>query len=598
MLSGGIPGSIFVDGEAALDFSFVSGIALQSISVVLSIGMILYFLIKGKPTPLLRSFVWCQVIILTWSAGQVLQFIAPNDLSERIIKSIEYFSICFIGVSWLLFCILYTNVVRRSNVGYIKFLFVPPVLFYLAVLSNDYHHLFFNASILHVQSYGPIFWVHTAVTYLYCVLGIVLLVRYSLSQRIDIRRQSLLIIFAVTIPIGANMAYLSGAVRTNLDITPVTFALSLMLFSVATFKYRFLNIIPIAFKRIVDNMGEAVVVVDAFNRVINVNGNYSRTLGQYLGIKHNDHVNSLVHVLRSHIEKTAEGERILGALKDRMQANASGELSFNMPQSLYYAVDIHPIQNKNEDMLGRIITFRDITEHKNLLNELNDKNEELQAMNEQLKEYASTAEKLAIANERNRFARDVHDTLGHSMTLLIALLEVSGISMKKDPAAAEEKLLEAANIAREGLRELRRSVRGIASEKLEKAGLKEAILSLAEDFRSSGVNVDVDIEGLEGAFDPEISNVVFRLCQEALTNSLRHGKARNVSLIFKTARGRLRIFIIDDGSGCKEIKPGLGLTGMEQRVGNIGGEVSYGSDGESGFNIRVEIPLEGRGVLG
>jgi signal transduction histidine kinase len=87
-------------------------------------------------------------------------------------------------------------------------------------------------------------------------------------------------------------------------------------------------------------------------------------------------------------------------------------------------------------------------------------------------------------------------------------------------------------------------------------------------------------------------DALYRLCQEAITNSTRHGKAKNTNIILKFSEDKIRLFIFDDGCGCQNIKKGFGLSGMEQRIHNIHGSIVYGSDGESGFNIRVELPLK------
>jgi signal transduction histidine kinase len=86
-------------------------------------------------------------------------------------------------------------------------------------------------------------------------------------------------------------------------------------------------------------------------------------------------------------------------------------------------------------------------------------------------------------------------------------------------------------------------------------------------------------------------NTIYRICQEALTNSLRHGKATNVSIILRLSDDMISLYIIDDGVGCKNIKKSIGLSNMENRVMELGGKISFGSDGEKGFNINVDFPL-------
>lgn len=575
-----------------MHLSLSTGILLQSISVLLALVTIVFFLVKGKSTPLLRSYIWCQILIFIWSLGQIFQLLSPTPMLENMFIRIEYFSICFIGFAWLVFSLWYTNSMLAFNKKITAGLAFLPVIFYITLLTNDFHNLFYKVSFNGMKAYGLVFWLHTVVAYTYLAVGTGLIVKYAIQRMGYERKQSILLVMAVSIPFAANIIYLTKNVQSEVDITPVTFAISLLLFSLATFRYRFLNIVPIAFRKIVDNMKEAVIVIDNSNRIVNFNDSFSKTFIKEGQLRINDDIARFVDLLKADIEEDSDTEKFVFAVYNLNIVNFSGELSLQNSGGKTFAVNIQAIYGKNKELLGRIISYNDISEYKKLLEQLNDQNHELTAVNDQLKEYAATVEELAIEKERNRFARDIHDTLGHSMTLLIALMEVGSITCRKDPAKTEEKLAEAIKIARDGLKELRRSISGLTTEKLESGNLLIALNKLVSDFRRSGVNVEFTAEGLESVNDHILSDVVFRTCQEAMTNSLRHGKAKNISAITKVSGAVLKLFIFDDGCGCKSISKGYGLTGMEHRINSIGGKIVYGSDGESGFNIRAEIPLK------
>jgi signal transduction histidine kinase len=120
---------------------------------------------------------------------------------------------------------------------------------------------------------------------------------------------------------------------------------------------------------------------------------------------------------------------------------------------------------------------------------------------------------------------------------------------------------------------------------------------MIDDFKPSGMDIDFTYEGFSSFVSANYSKVIFRVCQEALTNSLRHGKAKHVNIILKLNDNKIKIFIFDDGCGSPNIKKGFGLSGMEQRVKDLDGNIVFGSDGESGFNIRLEIPIKNQEVL-
>lgn len=224
-------------------------------------------------------------------------------------------------------------------------------------------------------------------------------------------------------------------------------------------------------------------------------------------------------------------------------------------------------------------------------------NQKLKIANEKLKEYASTIEELAISQERNRLARDVHDTLGQTLSIIVTLLQVSILSCKKDGKETEKHLSKAIKITRDGLNEVRRSILGLVPEKLEKSMLFDALERLVNDFECVGMNIELSVNKLDHIIDTEYEEVIYRICQEALTNSLKHGKATEVNIIIKFSDSYIKLFIFDNGFGCidKSMGKGCGLQGMKERIEKLNGNINFGSSGEKGFNIHVELPLNKTG---
>jgi signal transduction histidine kinase len=232
---------------------------------------------------------------------------------------------------------------------------------------------------------------------------------------------------------------------------------------------------------------------------------------------------------------------------------------------------------------------------------LDEKNIEFDAMNEdlftlsqQIQDYNATVIQLAIAEERNRLAHDLHDSIGQLMTLSISQLTNCGNLCLESPLEAKAKLDTISELLREGLAEIRQSITELIPEKLKEYNLMEALGNLIMDYESSGLNVDFSVEGTVKTLELPITNAVYRSCQEALTNALKHGHASQVMILLRFSNDSLQVFISDDGSGCEIIQKGLGLIGMEQRIKSLKGNIKFGSDGESGFNVRITIPLINR----
>ena len=232
--------------------------------------------------------------------------------------------------------------------------------------------------------------------------------------------------------------------------------------------------------------------------------------------------------------------------------------------------------------------------YKQMLEEINSKNKELSLLNEQLKAYAQTAEELAVARERNRFARDVHDSLGHSIILLLKLLQIAIITNRRDPDKTEEILNQANTVAKEGLNELRYSISGLVATELDRDDAVKSLDRLIKEFSILGVNVNMSVPGdikLESAV---YSSAIYRICQEAITNSIKHGRAQNIHITLECSTDSIKLDIADDGTGCTGINKGFGLSSMEKRVSDLKGSISFKSDAGAGFSVNIVIPLEAK----
>lgn len=565
-------------------FNFLRVLVLL-ISVCLSLAMIVYSLLKGKKNKVLGSYVWTQLLVFIWLTAQLLRLAADRRPIEYLFINYEYLGICFIGVSWLFFCLRYTGQKIMEHRIFKLLILIPPIVSYLAVLTNPYHHLFFPAQDFAVTK-GILFYVHAVFVYLYCFYGTLSLFKHSAKQLGYRKMQSLLLTIAVILPFIANYALISGFFDPGFDTTPITFVLSMFFFALAVFKYKLLNIMPIAHRKIVENMTEAIIIADLSGEIIEFNQSFAGLFPRIVG---QTHIDQFFDQIPINPEKSVNLNNITDVIKKNEPFNVSGELHLDEPVAKSLIIHIQPLFSGKE-IVGKFISLNDITEIRQLLDALHEKNQELLAKNQQLMEYSAQIEELAVTKERNRFARDVHDTLGQTMTVLVALLEVSKINCRQNPDMVEAKLTEAIRIAGEGLKEVRRSVTGLSPEKVIAASFRHALESLIDDYRSSGIEIELTMDGFETFHQLNTCNSIYRICQEALTNSLRHGHATRISIILRFTGNVIQLYIFDNGSGCSDIKKGYGLNGMEQRVVDLGGRLVYGSDGESGFNIRVEIP--------
>ena len=220
--------------------------------------------------------------------------------------------------------------------------------------------------------------------------------------------------------------------------------------------------------------------------------------------------------------------------------------------------------------------------------ELQRSRRELESANLRLMAGSKQREQLAVTEERNRLAREIHDTLAHTLTTVIVGLEAGKKLLDKDTERAREELLKSQRLAREGLDEIRRSVKALLPRTLEEQGFIGALKGLASELGETGSEVNVLVEeGVE--VPPKLELPLYRVAQESITNSARHGHASTISVKLYRHNGALRLEIRDNGSGCSNLIEGYGIKGMRSRIAAVGGMVECIDQSPHGFLVRAEV---------
>ncbi len=218
---------------------------------------------------------------------------------------------------------------------------------------------------------------------------------------------------------------------------------------------------------------------------------------------------------------------------------------------------------------------------------------ELEAAHRQLQAYAIQVEALAVAEERNRLAREIHDSLGHYLTTITVQLEAAGKLFAAQPERAAAAIARAEGLARESLAEVRRSVAALRASPLDTAALDEAIDEVVGNLRASGIATTFTIEGHARPLPIQAKMALYRVAQEGLTNVRKHANASAAQVTLTYEPERVTLTISDNGTGRRDGEAeGFGLLGLRERVALLGGSLEAGDCPEGGFRLRVEVPVE------
>lgn len=219
--------------------------------------------------------------------------------------------------------------------------------------------------------------------------------------------------------------------------------------------------------------------------------------------------------------------------------------------------------------------------------------EKLAEANEQLRQYALRIENQATLQERTRIARDIHDSLGHSLTALNLQLETAMKLWAADPAKATNFLAQAKRLGSTALQDVRHSISAMRSDPLQGRSLEEAIASLAEElYRSTNISPACNI-WLPRSISPDLAIVVYRIVQEAITNICKYANASEVKIQLYASQTQLDLVIEDNGKGFKvnQNTTGFGLQGMRERTLAQGGHFEINSTPGAGCRITAKFAL-------
>lgn len=229
--------------------------------------------------------------------------------------------------------------------------------------------------------------------------------------------------------------------------------------------------------------------------------------------------------------------------------------------------------------------YRQFLKLESTLKELDESKRELE------KAYA-VAKEVSALEERQRIAKDIHDTAGHSITTVIMQTEAASRILDVNPQDAKNKIVAANLQAKHALEELRNSVH-LLSGTAENVTLQDALLKIIhESTDGTGIKIRHEIDDifLSGAKYRFLCNTL----KEGISNGLRHGNATAFWVEFKKENGRAFFLLSDNGTGVKteSFQTGFGLTTMTERVKALGGEIAFESHEEEGFEIRLRLPLD------
>ncbi|WP_159447962.1 histidine kinase N-terminal 7TM domain-containing protein [Papillibacter cinnamivorans] len=558
-------------------------VELQIASIFLLVTVNTAIWMKAKKIPLLYSYLSVQGALLLWMTAKILKNVSPTVELKFLFVVIQYVGICSLGVLFFAFAFYYAK--GRFPAGRtLAVLSVFPFITLLILSTNPLHHLFYSRFDFWGDSFGPAFYAHQAYHYVLIAGGILLCGKNYFHQFGEKRLQAVLFSVAILVPLIANILYVFGWVEPLFgfsppcDITPIACNISLFMFALAVFRYRFFDDLKITWRAAMDLHPDGILLLDGSGRVSDYNSTFQTLFegGQLFARNPSDSARrpSEASVRRFQTAGFPAGKTCFGSHVYETETGG------------FIRMKCGPVENRGRH-IGTFLQFSDATLRQMLLKESEKRNEALSRLNRILENEAGVQRALIVTRRKNYIAREVHDILGHSVVLAITILETARMS----PAAGDE-LAQSIRNAMEPLKNsIKRNPARETPDGENSGGLRDMLSALKEDAEKASVSVEISISGRLPELASERAEAAYKVCREGVTNAIRHGGADRVDIILRNAGHGLEIYVMDNGSGCGKIVKGMGLSGMEERLAPLGGRLEFSSPEEGGFSLRAFLPF-------
>lgn len=510
---------------------------LASILLVLGLigmlGTVGWILRQGNSNLMTRLFVVCQLSIVLWIISQLLILFSVTDTQLAVSYLIGNLGICIFAPFWLMFAAEYSGISGNFRLPAVVLSILSAAMFGV-IASNPFHRLYYAEFGMKNVRYGILFYVFQILFYLLIIAGISLIL---IRSRRTIR-QALLLTLAAAVPLIVNTLTVTGIIHAEIELTPLFFAFSVIMILIAIRRYGLLNVNRIAIRDTINNISSAVAVFDTENHITYVN----KAAEKILPVSDSPDIAELYRRL------SVENGR------DSAEFVMDG-VNYNLRKSRCV--------NKKGVFIANILIITDVSEYYELLN---------------------AGKKLFLEQERNRIAQEIHDSAGHTFTMISSLAKIIGA--ENDIDRIHEYAAEIDGQSRGGITQLRCSINNLRDDSFM-TSITRAVETVTTAVRN--IRTEVCVQGTEDERYLFCIREIYDTVKETVTNSMRYSGADRIDIILKFLDERLELYIFDNGRGCAEINERGGLSGIRQRIEKIGGTVKFSSAEGDGFSTIIKL---------
>lgn len=510
-----------------------------------------------------------------WALGSLLE-VSAVDLPAKVFWA-KYQIVWQIPTITALMCfvLVYAGLGRWLTRRSLILLSVPPVLFLVLIVTNDYHHLVWIGSQMTSHTIllpGMANRIFLGYAYMLGLVNFIVLIWLAIRSP-QHRWPVILMLFG---QITGRILYLlnyiySGLLGPEVSILFVVGLIAVM-YAIALFRFHVFDPIPLARSVVIEQMNEGMLVLDMEGKIVDLNPAAEKILGEPPANIQGRHAAEVLQVTP---------DLLLQSFKiGRMPF----DISLGHDQELrYFSLNLTPLVDRSKLTLGWLLLLHEETEQRRA---------HLQLLEQQ--------QVVATLQERDRLARELHDGIGQVLGYASMQIQtITNLVLSGNPDQARTGLNRLRDIVKDAHADVRESILNLKSGPAEKWSFLPSLKQYLNSFQVNyGIHTEIGLppELNENTFEPAAGVQILRVIQEALTNARKHSNAHNVKVIFEVHDRRASVTISDDGCGFipdqRQLETGhFGLGFMRERMNQIGGSIIINSRPGDGTVVKLEAPL-------
>ena len=341
-------------------------IYVSIVTALVLIGLMIYIMRAKDKSKMHYIFLTVIIEILIWTVAVMMKGLFAGSYTMSIIcENFTYFGIALVPVSLMFFGRAYSQP-GKSLKPYLL-LFIVPIITLVMIWTNDLHHLFFTAypaagADITPNMLGPFFWVHAIYSYTCLIVAFILLTVFAIRNSGVFSTQGVLVLLGSLVPTVINILYTLNLMGLDIYSTPLAFTFTVLMYTLALFRYRMLKVTPIALQTVINRISDSFVVVDPAYNVIDFNRTFINTFERFADLRNGQ---NFIRMTEGADELSISDEALRGLIEQAMASGQTLERELIVGHDhlkQYFTIEFTPIVQRDR-CIAVILLLKDVTQH-------------------------------------------------------------------------------------------------------------------------------------------------------------------------------------------------------------------------------------------